>query len=117
MSDTLRDGDILPLQIMARREDWNNGVSIYMRQVILGKTGMKAAPVQMVPHELGNIVEPMLMLPIHTAQQLIDELWDCGLRPTEGSGSAGAMAAVQKHLEDMRKLVFEEPKISTYETH
>lgn len=39
-------------------------------------------------------------------QQLIDELWRCGLRPTEGTGSAGAMAAVERHLEDMRRLAF-----------
>ncbi len=41
------------------------------------------------------------------AQQLMDDLWQCGIRPTEGSGSAGAMAAQTRHLEDMRKLVFD----------
>lgn len=41
------------------------------------------------------------------AQGLMDSLWECGLRPTEGAGSAGALAATQKHLEDMRRLVFE----------
>jgi hypothetical protein len=41
------------------------------------------------------------------AQRLMDDLWNCGVRPTEGAGSAGAMAATQKHLDDMRKLVFE----------
>ena len=39
------------------------------------------------------------------AQELIDALWDAGLRPSEGSGSAGAMLATQHHLADMRKLV------------
>jgi hypothetical protein len=41
------------------------------------------------------------------AQQLMDDLWRCGLRPSEGTGSAGALAAVKYHLEDMRKIVFE----------
>ena len=47
-----------------------------------------------------------------TAQILMDDLWTCGIRPTEGQGSAGAMAAVQEHLKDLRKLVFDkqEPK-------
>jgi hypothetical protein len=27
------------------------------------------------------------------AQQLMDELWRCGLRPSEGTGSAGSLAA------------------------
>ena len=41
------------------------------------------------------------------AQVLMDTLYDCGIRPSEGNGSAGAMRATEKHLEDMRKLVFE----------
>jgi|ERR1700734_3834089 len=44
------------------------------------------------------------------AQQLMDDLYACGLRPSEGAGSAGAMAAVQAHLRDLQKLVFEEPQ-------
>jgi hypothetical protein len=40
-------------------------------------------------------------------QELMDALWSIGTRPTEGTGSAGAMAATVKHLEDMRKLVFD----------
>ncbi len=51
--------------------------------------------------------QPMLALSNEEAQQLIDELWRAGLRPTDGSGSAGAMAATQKHLEDMRKISFD----------
>jgi hypothetical protein len=38
------------------------------------------------------------------AQALMDRLWNCGIRPTEGAGSAGAMSAVQLHLEDMRRI-------------
>lgn len=49
----------------------------------------------------------MLMLDPSEAQRLMDELWDCGFRPSEGTGSAGALAATQKHLEDMRKLTFD----------
>ena len=38
------------------------------------------------------------------AQQLMDELWRCGLRPSEGTGSAGSLAATEKHLKDMREI-------------
>jgi hypothetical protein len=52
------------------------------------------------------------------AQSLMDELWQCGLRPTEGAGIAGALAATQAHLQsvhqmsqshisDLQKLVFD----------
>lgn len=48
------------------------------------------------------------------AQQFIDELWRVGIRPTEGAGSVGQLAAVKAHLEDMRTLVFKtESKPST----
>jgi len=50
--------------------------------------------------------EPICKLTPEAAQSLMDDLWECGLRPSEGTGSAGALAATQKHLEDMRKLVF-----------
>lgn len=102
----MRDGDILPIEFMARREDWSQGISLYMRQRMVGNGSSVAAPITMVRHELSALVEPMLRIEIQQAQQLMDELWQCGLRPTEGTGSAGAMAATQKHLEDMRTLVF-----------
>lgn len=51
-------------------------------------------------------VEPFAALSVEQAQELMDELWSCGLRPTEGSGSAGSLAATQKHLEDMRAIAF-----------
>ena len=44
------------------------------------------------------------------AQELMDALWDAGLRPTEGSGSAGALAATQAHLKDMQRIVFKDFK-------
>jgi len=44
------------------------------------------------------------------AQALIDRLWSVGFRPTEGSGSAGALAATERHLADMQRLVFKGKK-------
>jgi hypothetical protein len=66
-----------------------------------------ARPVVMAKHEPGRPIAPMVSLDMGTAQMLMDELWRCGLRPTEGTGSAGALAATQAHLADMRRLCFE----------
>lgn len=55
----------------------------------------------------GEYLKPALVCTQEEAQQMMDELWRCGLRPTEGSGSAGSLAATQRHLEDMRRLVFD----------
>lgn len=54
----------------------------------------------------GIVATPTFSLPPNAAQMLMDELWNCGLRPSEGSGSAGQLASVQKHLEDMRAIAF-----------
>jgi hypothetical protein len=48
--------------------------------------------------------QPWVTLDRDSAQRLMDELWSVGLRPSEGTGSAGALAATERHLEDMRKL-------------
>jgi hypothetical protein len=45
------------------------------------------------------------------AQQLMDDLWRCGLRPTEGHGSVGQLGAVKDHLRDMQALAFGKLKI------
>lgn len=41
----------------------------------------------------------------------MDELWQAGIRPAEGAGSAGQMAATENHLQDMRTLVFHTLKV------
>lgn len=98
----MKNFDILQIEMMARREDWNEGVSIYMRQRTVGDGDCFAEPVIMAKREPGSIVRPMLNLGIQQAQQLMDELWQCGLRPTEGTGSAGSLAATERHLKDMQ---------------
>ena len=54
----------------------------------------------------GLYMEPTLNLKTDEAQQLMDELWRCGLRPTEGTGSAGSLAATQAHLDNMTAIAF-----------
>lgn len=46
---------------------------------------------------------PIRMRPEET-QALMDYLWAMGFRPTEGKGSAGALAATEENLKDMRRM-------------
>ena len=39
-------------------------------------------------------------------QELMDDLWRCGVRPTEGAGTAGSMLATHGHLKDLQRIVF-----------
>ncbi len=69
-----------------------------------------AKPLALETHDMKDMYswepEPVLALRKDEAQVLMDSLWDTGIRPTDGSGSAGAMLATQNHLKDMQKLVF-----------
>lgn len=50
--------------------------------------------------------DPTIELYFEEAQMLMDELWRVGLRPTEGTGSTGSLAATERHLKDMQALTF-----------
>lgn len=62
-----------------------------------------------VPQEFqtGTPFPPVLSLDEDAAQQLMNSLWDAGVRPVGAKGSAGQLDAVQRHLEDMRALAFD----------
>ena len=60
------------------------------------------------PENEGQEMPPTFQMADEQAQQFMDELWRVGFRPSEGSGSAGSLAATQAHLNDMRALVFKE---------
>ena len=62
-------------------------------------------PLNFVKRELYEETPPVCRLSETAAQQLMDDLWACGLRPSEGRGSAGQLAAVQEHLKDMKIIV------------
>ena len=90
-----------------------SGISIFVDEV-RGDKFFSALPLEMTerkPYESDYGPGPTVQLEKHAAQKLIDDLWDCGLRPSEGSGSAGQLAAVQNHLEDMRKLLSKVPLV------
>lgn len=59
---------------------------------------------------LDAIGGPMVRLRAAELQQLMDELWKEGLRPTDLGGTVD-VRAVQKHLDDMRRIVFHQLRI------
>lgn len=103
----------IPLKIRAIREGiLQQEISIYCFE--RSEQGSKVAqPLEFRFEDEGVSFLPIVRLSPDEAQSLMDDLWECGLRPSEGTGSVGAMApqfelaATQRHLEDMRKLVFD----------
>jgi hypothetical protein len=58
-------------------------------------------------YDSGHPFAPVLALEEPAAQDLMNSLWDAGVRPVGAKGSAGQLDAVQRHLEDMRALAFD----------
>jgi hypothetical protein len=61
--------------------------------------------------ESGKYPNEPFVISQETAQELINSLWECGLRPAQGAGSAGQLETMKAHLEDMRKIAFKFLKI------
>lgn len=91
----------MELKIRAQSAPWNAEV-----EFLITGNGQYAENLVMRTMEDGMRMEPTCSLSRTMAQVLMDDLWNAGLRPTEGTGSAGSLAATQRHLEDMRTLVF-----------
>jgi len=103
-----KDRKLVPgegLRIFAQTDICRNGIALYGFST---PGGEKVASVNMSEHEEFSSSEPFVWLETSQAQALADRLWECGIRPTEGTGSAGSLAATQYHLEDMRRLVFKD---------
>lgn len=101
--------------IAARRALFSNKIEISMVVAEVNDAAkvhlLAAKNVEMSHVDEGRIVDPFLVLSLETAQLLMDELWACGLRPSEGTGSAGSLAATERHLKDMKTIAFHALKI------
>lgn len=55
----------------------------------------------------GAYLHPTMSLTKESAVRLMDAMWEVGIRPSNGEGNAGELAATKHHLDDMRKIVFD----------
>ncbi len=88
-------------EIRAVSAPWHRGVDLLIRH-----GDAVGVHVNMKKVESNVEVSPTVSIGINEAQTLMDDLWAAGIRPTEGSGSAGSLRATERHLSDMRKIVF-----------
>lgn len=103
----------MSLDIIARRRDFNREIEfLFSHKAFDGELISVGQPLVFTTQERTALIpEPTFSLQPEDAQKLMDELWNCGVRPTEGNGSAGAFAAVQQHRDDLRKLLFHTLKV------
>ena len=97
----------MKLCVKANRSPWSGNIEMLIAAVdSRGDTNWFADPLTMRERPTGEIITPTITLDTTAAQELMDNLWYCGLRPSEGTGSAGSLKATQDHLADMRKIAF-----------
>lgn len=99
----MTDTNYAPLKMRVIRGFEHFGLDV----LIMSETH-RAEPLIMVPIEQNMYTPSTFHLTNDNAQMLMDELWECGVRPTNGEGSVGQIGALKAHLEDMRKLAFHE---------
>jgi len=87
--------------IRVTQAPWNSGIAV----LISAGDGV-AKSVIIEKRAPGEVDQPTMMIGHEAAQVLMDDLWGAGVRPTAGSGSAGQLAAMRAHLEDVRRLAF-----------
>ena len=91
------------IKIFAQRANFSRHIEI---GIMTADGKSVAQPLTMVPHDAHMYTQPAFRLPHDAAQNLIDDLWRMGFRPSDGTGNAGQLAATQAHLNDMRALAF-----------
>lgn len=95
--------------IRAMAAPWKNGVELLIKEDLPdGRIGI-VDNFTVLTYRKGEQFQPSLKIGYDEAQVLMDDLWNAGIRPTEGTGSAGSLKATENHLKDMRKLVFKDP--------
>ena len=101
---------ISKLKFYAHRSPCWNGVEINIMRLTSNSSEIMLPPTFETIADGTRPVHPSMVLQYDEPQELMDQLWSCGIRPTEGSGSAGSLAATERHLMDMQRIVFKDFK-------
>jgi len=99
------------IRAIAHQDPWSENVGFLLVKHETGKPRLVAKPLEFVELSAGAPCDPTFRLQGQEAQELMDGLWNCGLRPTQGKSSAGQLNAVERHLADMRAIAFNKLEI------
>ncbi|MBE2178898.1 MAG: hypothetical protein IAE97_00295 [Chthoniobacterales bacterium] len=102
------------LQIHATRDFWYPGKEISLHAATFrpdGKLSARVSSIQLERIDEDSLIpvcenDAALRIDETAAQRLMDDLWNCGIRPTNVRHQSDALAATQAHLTDMRRIVF-----------
>jgi len=104
-----KEGITVKLHIQADLHNFGRLLDIHIAKIMAvdSERRLIAKPLEFVEigeDKIDDGFEPAFRMSKADGQNLMDELWRCGIRPSEGSGSAGSLAATERHLADMRTI-------------
>jgi len=99
------------VRAIAHQNPWSEKVEFLLVKHETGKPRLVAKSLEFAEVPNGAPIDPTFSLQRDEAQELIDMLWSCGLRPTQSKSSAGQLDAVERHLADMRAIAFNKLEI------
>ena len=100
------------MQIYVESPRWYGQLWFLLRQIHPARhsyrvaTGLKWSEVFSVNDPLTHDISDTFRLDNAATQDLFDQLWKMGYRPSSGTSSEGALEATKLHLQDMQRLVF-----------
>lgn len=106
LKDVLVDGVALRcVRIHANKDMWHTSVNLYSRAYFYGsKPPLDIIDVVTAEVEDNLKSSPFLTIDDEQAQELMDSLWGCGVRPSESIRRQADSSF--NHLEDMRRIAF-----------
>lgn len=97
-----------PTKYFLSEANYGRGVDVHICKINhAGDMTHEAKPLDFTCLEDPNVSAGPPAFTMHKwdAQQMMDELYRIGYRPTDGKETAGQLVATERHLNDMRALV------------
>ena len=93
-------------RVRAKGSPWKGGVEVAVFGPRLNNGDTRVGTIQWETISENAEMKPLILMRNDQAQVLMDDLWNAGIRPTEGAGTAGAMRAAEHHIADLRRVAF-----------
>lgn len=104
------DNRLSKIRIFANEWENNYDIGLVLPNDFTGGITKYVSSIEFSEVQLGFQIRPFISLHHDTMQSIFNQLWKLGFRPKDGTGNSGHMEAQKAHLEDMRKLVFNNNK-------
>ena len=103
------------LKLLAQHNNWNRGVEVAIGSFnSAGDLSGVVQPFVIKAAEPNQLVSPLIVGPLaqEFLQSALNAAWEMGMRPTNWRlETTEQVAAMDNHLQDMRRLVFEHPRV------